>query len=451
MHVLPLLMVASLACSEPPSDNPPAPPPLTRPDIVLVVVDTMRADRLSAEGHHRPTTPHLDALAARGMRYARAYAHSSWTLPSMVSLLTGLLPHEHRVGSSRLAPGHMGALPERRHTLPEVLAGSGYRSAAFVNNPFLSERYKVHQGFDPYDHATASNQYHRTAQVTVDTGLAWLGSATDDDRPALLMLHIMEPHLDYAPPDSTKGTWSAAAWPASVNPETPHEHVYIELQQKKRKPDPDLARHVVDLYDEEVLATDLALGSLVSALDARDGLADTVIAVTADHGEEFWEHDSFEHGHSLLGEVTRVPLVVAGADVSQGVSHTPVGHVDLFQTLVAAGGARPVNGTQGESLLSLDHHADRTVLSENLLYGPPAVSAVDRHTRVVVDLQNKQRSAWAVADDGSELEEPSGLRAQGRIDTVYTALIEARGGLDDWAPEETAPSEAELEALGYVE
>ncbi len=128
-----------------------------------------------------------------------------------------------------------------------------------------------------------------------------------------------------------------------------------------------------------------------------------------------------------------------------------MGHVDLFQTLVAAGGARPVNGTRGESLLGLDHHADRTVLSENLLYGPPAVSAVDRHTRVVVDLQNKQRSAWAVADDGSELEEPSGLLAQQRVDAVYTALIEARGGLDDWAPEETAPSEAELEALGYIE
>ena len=118
---------------------------------------------------------------------------------------------------------------------------------------------------------------------------------------------------------------------------------------------------------------------------------------------------------------------------------------------MAAGGARPVQGTRGEALLSLGDNTDRTVLSENLLYGPPAVSAVDRRTRVVVDLQHEQRRAWAVADDGSELEEPSGMRVQRRIDAVYDALIEARGGLDDWAPEETAPSEAELEALGYLE
>ena len=215
MHALsPLVVVLALSCAEAPSGNPPPPPPITRPDIVLVVVDTLRADRLSAEGSGRRTTPHLDARAARGMRYARAYAHSSWTLPSFASLLTGLLPHEHRVGSSRRAPGHLGALPDRRHTLPEVLAGSGYRSAAFVNNPFLAPRYKLDQGFDPYDLVTASNQYHRTAQATVDAGLAWLGTAASaDSAPALLMLHLMEPHLDYAPPADIHGTFATGPRP----------------------------------------------------------------------------------------------------------------------------------------------------------------------------------------------------------------------------------------------
>ena len=428
---------------------------------MLVLVDTLRADHLGAYGYPRPTSPHLDALAARGLRYERAYAHSGWTLPSVASLLTGLHVHDHRVGLSHLDKDAMGALPTERKTLAEALSAAGYRTAAFVNNPFLAPRYGLDQGFEVYDTVEASNQHHRSAAETVAAGLAWLGADGGGETggaPSFLLLHLMEPHLDYAPPEATRGTWSAPSWPGGLDEGTAPGHVFLELKKAGADPDPALREHLSRLYDEEILAVDLALGEALSGLEARDGLSRTLVAFTADHGEELWDHGGFEHGHSLLGEVTRVPLVLAGAGVPAGVVETPVGQVDLFQQLlVAAGAARPPH-TSGEALLSLPDGAERVILSENTLYGRPRISAVSRTHRlqlVLGDDPEAPEQLFEVAADGSELGALSAGEADEARGALRQVILEARGDLREWPLAARAPSEGEveaaLEALGYTE
>lgn len=430
---------------------------------MLVLVDTLRADHLGAYGYRRPTSPHLDALAARGLRYERAYAHASWTLPSVASLLTGLPVHDHRVGQSYLDKEAMGALPAARKTLAEALGAAGYRTAAFVNNPFLEPRYGLDQGFEVYDAADASNQHHRSASATVAAGLAWLDSmdgaeAGAEAAPAFLLLHFMEPHLDYAPAPATRGTWSAPRWPGGLDEAAAAGHVFKELKGAGATPEPALQRHLVDLYDEEILAADAALGELITGLEARGGLDRRLVVFTADHGEELWEHGGFEHGHSLLGEVSRVPLVLAGAGLEAGVVHTPVGQVDLFQGLLSAAGAARPPHTRGEPLLSLPSRGDRVILSENTLYGRPLASTVSRELRVQLVLGEDPEApleAWRVAADGSELEAVADPAGRPEVQALVEALRTARGDLREWPLAARAPSEGEveaaLEALGYTE
>ena len=134
-----------------------------KPNVVVIVVDTLRADRVGVYGHNRPTTPNIDRWAAQGIVFERAYAHSGWTLPSTVSMLTGLYPHEHRVGRSPTNPTEFGSLPEDRVTMAELFQKADYQTMAVVNNTFLAPDFGLSQGFESFDYRGADNQDIRTS------------------------------------------------------------------------------------------------------------------------------------------------------------------------------------------------------------------------------------------------------------------------------------------------
>ena len=191
-----VLLFGLLSCQEEVSIAP-TQKDIERPDIVLVIVDTLRSDHLGCYGYERNTTPNIDAVASEGLQFMRAYAQASWTLPSFVSLWTGLYPHEHRVGRAPDVLDVFGALPPERVTLAEQLQAAGYATGAVINNTFLAPEFGVHQGFGDYMYRGADNTDFRSAAATNDRALSWLSKV--EEKPAFLVVHYMEPHMDLIP------------------------------------------------------------------------------------------------------------------------------------------------------------------------------------------------------------------------------------------------------------
>ena len=406
------------------------------PNIVLVAIDTLRADHLSTFGYGRPTSPNLDALAARGSRFTRAYAQSGWTLASFTSLLTGLYPHEHRVGRDSVDVSRFGRLPEERVTLAEALKAQGYRTAAVVSNTFVAPEFKLNQGFDLYDYKGATNDEHRAGTEAISLGLDWLDEG--GEQPSFLWLHFMEPHLDYDPPEEfegekVKGTFWDQPAPSYFDASNGVPNGLGWIGTGPTQLDEVNLAYTQARYDEEILLVDKMLGKLVAGLDDRKAWDNTLFVLTADHGEEFWDHGAFEHGHALFGELTRVPLVVVGPGVPEGRTVTTlVEHMDVFRAMVEAGGAEPPAGSHGEDIRAIARdrpdERGRSALSENVIYGPPKVSLVTDTHRLVIDQSQGTGQVWEVAADGSELVRVGGQEQGALAEPMVAQLRAMRGG-----------------------
>ena len=449
-----LLVIVSCSKTEPETEPP---PPQEKPNNVLVVVDTLRADHLGVYGHHRATSPTMDELARTGTWFGRAYAHSGWTLASMTSLFTGLHFHKHRVGRAPNDPAQFGRLPDETETLAELLGGAGYATAGVVNNTFLAPEFGLNQGFgENYLWDGASNIQHRTGVETVDLGLDWLKAQTS---PSFLFLHMMEPHLSYDPPESIRGTFAPKEGLPFRVPLL-QQDLLDGINTGRLTLDEDLINAVTGLYDEEILAADQAIGELVKGLKAQGVWENTLIVITSDHGEEFWDHGGFEHGHTLYGELTRVPLILSGGALSNPVGRvdTLTAHVDVFRGLVERVGATVPAGVAGLDMFEIANGLSvpgRAILSENTLYGPSLVSVVDDGNRLVINQHSAAGEVWAVDSMGLELERRQGRDQMEHGQRLTNILAQMRGTLDPVesvvGPQIPSPDTFEqLRALGYL-
>lgn len=290
----------------------------TPPSIILVTVDTLRADRLGCYGHPGAGTPMIDRLAAEGQRFEQVVATTPLTLPSHASLLTGRIPPAHGVRHNalfRLLPGEI--------TLAEMLREAGYRTGAVLGAAVLNAEYGLDQGFEHYDdlplgRARQGLPPERSAEEVTRRALAWLKE--QPGRPVFLWVHYYDPHAPYAPPP----------------------------QLRSRFPDP---------YDGEVAAVDAALRTLVQGLpEAKLPAGETVIAITADHGESLGEHGEGTHGFFVYQASLRIPLVLFGPGrIPRGeVRREPVALVDVAPTLLGLAGLAPPPGIDGIDLLDGD-------------------------------------------------------------------------------------------------
>lgn len=464
--LLPLsaLVFALAGCSgEAPAPADPTPPaaapetaPSGGPNIVLVLVDTLRADHLGVYGYGRPTSPRLDAWAKTGTTWTRAYAQSGWTLASVTSLLSGQYPHQHRVVRDSKQPDRFGCLVPGVQTLPEALQGAGYATAGFINNTFLAPEFGLKQGFDLYDYQGATNVAHRTADQTVDDALAWWDQ--QGSKPRFALVHFMEPHLNYAAPADLRGTFAKGEGPAQLAIEPGGADPFVAMQFGQLEPTDVSKTWTVDLYDEEVLTADRAFGRLLDGLAARGATDDTIVVFTADHGEEFWDHGKFEHGHALWSELTRVPLLAAGPGVPTGRVDAVVEQVDLFQGLVKKAGAeRPATSAGSDLFAVAADDTSRFALMENCLYGEPCIGLVSSTHRLNFNPLRGFGGVHPIAPDGADGPQLQGP-AQAQVgQSLIQELGERRGGL---APVEAVgggprvPSYETFELLselGYVD
>jgi len=298
---------------------------------VLVTVDTVRADRIGAYGREDAGTPWMDALAARGTRFERAYAHVPITLPSHVSILTGLLPTRTGVHVN----GQTGASPETRF-LAEILAARGFLTAAAVGGFPLDARYPVSRGFERYDDRFVDRRnpaaLERRATDVVEAALRQVEDSAG--RRVFLWVHLFDPHDPYEPPE------------------------------------PFASRYADDPYQGEIAFVDAALARLAAALEPVMPASETLWTVVGDHGEALGEHGEPTHGFFVYEPTVRVPWIVAGpGDRSARVVPGPVGTVDVAPTILACLGVPVPDGLDGRArpLLARDDDPDTAVYVESEL------------------------------------------------------------------------------------
>jgi len=386
--------------------------------VLLVTLDTTRADALSGDAKSRALAPRIAALAESGVRFPRAYTVAPLTLPAHASLLTGLVPPRHGVRDNGVT-----ALPDSASTLAEVLRERNFETAAFVSALVLDRGFGLDQGFERYDQPalvnreSATDPVERPASETARLAAAWL-EQREHDRPFFLWVHLYDPHIPYAP--------SA-------------EH---------------LARAGGDAYRGEIAALDDAVGVLVDALAAADEGDETLIAITADHGESLNEHGEPTHGALCYEAAVRVPLVFhfPGTPPAPGPVRL-ASLVDLFPTLLARLGVPVPPGLDGIDLFAADAPRERGVYLESysgyLNYGwSPLAGWVDGHGKY---LHSSQPEFYSCETDPAERSDfaPGSERECERART-HLAEILARPALPREERETNAPLEAALAALGYA-
>jgi len=433
-------------------------------DVVLVLVDTLRADHLGTYGYRRDTSPVIDQIAAEGTVFEQAYAHSGWTLTSTASLLTGQLPHEHRLARSSTHQDQFGKLDPNADTLASRLREKGYRTAAFINNVFLTPELGLNKGFEHYEFYGASNFEHRSAHDTVASALQWV-DGLDSDEPTFLLIHLFEPHLSYIASEKTAGVFvrTTPDYPVDLTQETrdgvfPPPALASALVAGTYQPTPAQKSHLEALYDEEVLLVDHAVAALREGLQARERWDNTLFMLTSDHGEEFWDHNAFEHGHTLFGELVRVPLILRGPAVPVRRVSAPSRGVDVYQTGIAAAGISDRPSVRGRDLrLGADLPTDVSVVHENTLYGPQKAAITREGYRFLIDMSSGQGSLWAVDPTGQAdvfVDDPKKREHIGR--GLFDELRALRGDLKPFTVETSstalsADAIQKLISLGYVE
>ncbi len=325
----------------------PQPPP-GAPNIVVVVVDSLRADHCGFMGYSRPTTPGLDALAEKGVVFENALSSSGWTKPAVGTLFTGLIPSNHGAVSrmSVISGRHGAALNPPALTLPEILRNRGWRTGVFSNNPNVLHKYGFTQGVEHFSNYWEVLGYEagRAESMTRDV-LEWVGGLKEEE-PFFAYLHLMDTHYPYFAPAPFAGTWDQSGLDLNVNGNLVERQILGEVEIS----DAQLAR-IVDLYDESILYSDAHLAPFIAGL--LDSHPNTVVVLVADHGEEFLEHGHLGHGHSLFQELVHIPLVIWAPDLQPGRVNAQVRLMDIPPSLLEWAAAPIPASMQGKALQPL--------------------------------------------------------------------------------------------------
>lgn len=353
-------------------------------NVLLIGVDTLRADKLSAFGYDKPTTPHLEKLADAGVRFPQTRSQAPWTLPSFSSILTSLYPSTH--GAGRGGHDEWTPIDPTTTSLAEVLARVGYETQGIVSNGLISPHYGLDQGFEGYQSEWAMESVGR------DTEAVTSFIAGHRTTPWLLFWHIMDPHLPYETEDGYRESFTEAGYDGRFRsggwgggPAVPFQ--VLDPRPGRRwfahegpPPPPDLdeqdRRYVHDYYDAEIAETDASIGEVLDALRASGQWERTIVALVADHGEGLGEHNHYHHGYTLFDDQVHIPMIlrIPGAHEGRTVER-PVASIDLAPTILGALGLDVPEFMRGVDRLAEDAPTDDAYFCEYPTYDSSAQKA----------------------------------------------------------------------------
>lgn len=437
--------------------------------MLVVVLDTLRQDRVGAYGYPRDTTPELDALARRGTRFAHARSTSTWTSPAHASLFTGLLPIAHGTTQEHWD------LTTPSPTVAELLAQRGYRTLAAVGNPMLARERGFQRGFEVYYEAWSAETglLARLFPRSVDERAVRFAArelARAPERPVFLFVNLIGIHSPYDSCGEACGAFGARPEGGLV------ENRWQDYYLGRISHDEATLRRLSELYDAEVREVDRLLGELVRHFEAQRAGRPQLVVVTSDHGENLGDHGHLDHVFSLYESTVRVPLVVLGAGFAAGaVSDAPVQLHDVFATVLQAAGL-PLAPAELEGLPLLAVPSERPAV---LLYARPVqatrllrtratpaekarLDVYQRRLEAVVVGEQKLirgddglRELYDLAADPGERDDLAASRDTTALDAALADLVRrgtrARAVGDGPAPLEDAETRRALEALGYLE
>lgn len=429
-----------------------------RLNVLVITIDTLRADRLGCYGYHRSTTPNIDLLAEEGVQFENAYCQAPLTLPSHCSIFTSRYTLSH--GSL----GHAYPLAPDVTTLAEILKSEGFATAAFVSNHVLDRKYGLARGFDTYWEAHRLDLARRQAlkraeeDATTQAAVAWLQEHRGER--FFMWVHWFHPHKPYAPPDEYARRFSddsdaGSAWKAKD---------LMEVWQGTREMPPEEVARLRDLYDGEVAFSDAQLGLLLEELKNLGVYDRTLIVFTSDHGEVLYEHDRyFGHDIMLYEPSMRVPLIIRKPGWEPSTVSGLVQLIDMMPTTLRALGIEtdaPLEGADLAPVIRGEEPAT-TKIALSLSYPPEKKSLPKYGLRtegwklILNETGNgRRRELYDLSKDPGEevnLAEEDPERA-GALESYYLSwaeAVEARGQeshpvLDDEALEN-------LRSLGYIQ
>lgn len=397
-----------------PYEIPPIPADDNRPNVLLICIDTLRADAVGAYGNPRPNTPNIDKLAQTGVLFKQAASQSSWTVPSVGSYMTGLYPH--KTGAVKM----LSSLADFTTTIAEIMRAAGYQTGAFISNPWLKRCFKFDAGFDYYDDSPVSDDvgdrlmgtslvkalgewrprdmhYQSRADVLVNSFRKWLKGR--ESEPLFAYLHFIDPHTPYTPlPEILKELY-------------PDELNRFKGIEKTAKFGPREIETLQMMYWADVRYADFHFGELLKHYRASVQRP-TLVVLFSDHGEGFNEHGVTEHGNNLFHEEVAVPFIWSFPEVlpaGRSVDR-PVALMDLMPTLCHLCRVPVPNWVEGENLV-------RSMLEDSDTLGRPIYAELDRFLftnhlsysvrlgarKLVFDLANEYRVAFDLDNDPREL------------------------------------------------
>ena len=387
----------------------------SRPNVLLIGIETLRADHVGCLGYFRDTTPTLDKLAKEGVVFSRAVAASSWTIPAVMSVFTSFYPGVHRTTD------HRKKLPEKIGTLAEVLEKNGFMTAAFVSTTVLDSRHGFSRGFDLYDDFSVQLAIgldlfgkNETAKQGIFSGaptseplnraaISWLRK--NHHKPFFMFVFYFDPHSDYVPP-APFDTVFDPGYEGSID----GRGISFEPKRSTCPPKKDLD-HLIALYDGEILYTDGYISDLLEKFEEYGILDRTLVVVFGDHGEQFYEHGSASHGWTLYNEVIDVPLIFRWPPmVAKGTTVSAiVSQVDVMSTILDYLDVEYDGFVQGSSLRPLiEGQKDKlheVVYAELNIEGSKVFSAaIGKDHKFILDLNTGGKQLFDLSVDSREQE-----------------------------------------------
>jgi arylsulfatase A-like enzyme len=459
------LLLAGAGCGAAPEPAPPA--GTDRPNVMVVLVDALRADRLGPYGfRERPTSPNLDRFAAQSVVFERAISQDGWTVPSVASLFSGVYPQTHGVlrfidpkshfegGGEGGGPVLMDAMSQDHTTLAERFAAAGYATAAILKSDVINAGRGFEQGFEHFEFLSQppKDRLDSGAQLT-DATLRWLATHGGDPRPFFLYLHYMDPHTSYIAPEPYYSRYSTGF---SSSLDGNHGPIVAFNEEGSPEPTADDIGKLLALYDAEIEYWDSQFGRLVDHLAASGLLNGTIVVVTADHGEAFWEHELFEH-RAVFQENIWVPMIFRVPGVAPARISSLVQMIDIGPTVVELAGVEPgphwVGLSHAEAIrsgspvleqpVSSEWAGERTLITPDGLkillgHGEPRLYDLTADPGETVNLAERRPEDFARLKDLLELR--------------FREAVELKGRFAAAGPTELTPEQVEdLRALGYLD
>ena len=357
-----------------------------KPDVILVIIDALRADHLGCYGYDRNTSPTIDSLANAGVRWTRVQAQAPWTLPANASILSGLTVRSHRVYQNL-----NGRFPisSDMPTIATILKTAGYFTVGIANCFWIGPELGFGIGFDKFLY---SEQGYRNAEESVNSLITELES-NDSDQPYFAMLHLYDVHAPYDPPPYYWRFWA-------LNNSTQRPYWNVD-QETKTLYDPENRQNYINLYDGEIRFVNDQLDSLSNWLRETGRAGNTIIVITSDHGEEFLDHGWIEHSVTLYQELLNIPLIITGAGIPAGIEDTDlVGQIDILPTILSLLSVPLPEHLEGIALIPLSPQTNRVLPSSGTTVDIWNSSGRRNRNWVAVRSENK-KLIWFADEDSS--------------------------------------------------